>query len=942
MKYFLELVAENLIAQYGNNLSQLVLVFPNKRASLFLNRHLEHLLNGQVIWAPQYMTISELFLSLSDKTPADDTETICRLYNIYIHHTHSSETLDHFYSWGERLLSDFDDIDKNLSLKHKTSEVFCNIEDLKKLENNSYITKEQREELESFFNTRKKKKGINNNFFTLWDHLNDIYEALNEELSAQGEAYEGALYRSVIKNLQNEEISCTKEVDKYVFIGLNVLDYVEHELLSWLYKKGKAQFFWDYDTFYVQEHPEYEAGTFIRQDLTDFPNSLPQDFFHNLTQEKEEFEVIQAPGENIQAYSVAEWLQPSEGHLNLDNQPNTAIILCNEELTEPVLHSLPNITGKSKNGEDLSLKVNITKGFQLPHTPIYTEVDRLLTMAERSKRNRSQEQILLLIQKLIDWYALKNLKFSQEEYKKETEKVDDDKQHQFTSLLYTEAYYKVHTTLEHFLSLIRNRTLQVTIYTLHRLINQVLNKISIPFHGNPIDGIQVMGVLESRNLDFDNILLLSVNEGMIPKLESENSFIPYTLRRTFGLTSSEKKNAVYAYYFYRLLQRARKVRILYNITTSVTAAEPSRFLQQLIVSRLYSNIRHKKLVDTPKTISFTEDSVTKPKNLFDILNPLINTNDKSAGRKMLSPSSLNNYIDCPLKFYYQRVAGLHIPDPAPDDIQANSFGKIFHGSAELLYKTMGEYDERKKKFLHPNLSSELIKSWIHPSKKPQLRAFIEQTYQKENITPNTLVTELVLSYLENLLLFDSKLNSLKLLALEKYYGTQIEVNVNGEKRKFNIGGIIDRLDIANYTVNEKIFNTTRIVDYKTSKSEQTAKDVESIFNADARERPSYLFQTLLYTLAVKGRITDPDKYSAVLFYPHLAQKAGYDPWIKIGTEHLHSIPSEILERFNDNTKELLNELLDTSLTFDATPSESHCRFCDFKQFCGQAITSSDK
>ena len=178
-----------------------------------------------------------------------------------------------------------------------------------------------------------------------------------------------------------------------------------------------------------------------------------------------------------------------------------------------------------------------------------------------------------------------------------------------------------------------------------------MSKLSIPFHGDPIDGIQVMGLLESRNLDFDNVLLLSANEGNIPKLESENSFIPYTLRKAFNLTCSEKRNAVYAYYFYRLLQRPSKVRILYNSTTDIATAEPSRFLQQIVVSKIYDNIHHETLVDIPQREALSEDPIQKPDNLFDILNPL----GRNGERRMLSPSSLNAYIECPLKFYYQKT-----------------------------------------------------------------------------------------------------------------------------------------------------------------------------------------------------------------------------------------------------------------------------------------------
>lgn len=928
MKYFLELVAQDIIAkaQYSNNLSRLVLVFPNKRASLFFNRHLESLLKGKAIWAPQYMTISELFKSFSHKTLADDIEVICRLYNIYVCKTHSKESLDHFYSWGERLLADFDDIDKNLSLEHDAQKVFCNISDLKKLEDDGYITPEQRAELYAFFHKHVKgDSGIHAKFFEVWDHLYDIYTTLNDELSAKGEAYEGALYRDVVKELKQGAIKCPKEVKQYVFVGLNVLDYVEHELLTWLNQQQKARFYWDYDNFYVSEHNQYEAGIFIREDLREFPNELPAEHFNNLSQPKEEFEIVQAPGENIQAFSVADWLQLSRGHLDLQNQPRTAIILCNEELTEPVLHALPAIVGENKDGTDTTeLKVNITKGFQLTHTPVYTLIDQLLNIAEHSQRKRSQKHLLQIIQFVIE-RAARNLLQSNEQ-----EKTDASNKHQFISLLYTEAYYKVHTTLERFIVLLRNKTLQVTTFTLHRLIKQVLSKLSIPFHGDPIDGIQVMGLLESRNLDFDNVLLLSANEGNIPKLESENSFIPYTLRKAFNLTCSEKKNAVYAYYFYRLLQRPSKVRILYNSTTDIATAEPSRFLQQIVVSKIYDNIHHETLVDAPQREALSEDPIKKPHNLFDILNPL----GRNGERRMLSPSSLNAYIECPLKFYYQKVKKLRLPTPAPDDIKANSFGNIFHTSAELLYKEICGYNKEKNKYNTPIISKSDLESWLSSSKEIKLRQFIFQAYKKEGLLPNALVTEIVLTYLHNLLKFDSKFEFLKILTLEEPHGTKIDVMVNGVKREFAVGGFVDRLDIATLP-NEN--PTVRIVDYKTSSQEQTAKDVEELFNTDGKAHPGYLFQTLLYALAVKEKFTEINQFSSVLFYPHFSTKENYDPRIIIGKSDNKNIQEQIFKDFEGKLKHLIEDLLNPSIPFIATPSKDSCKCCDFYRLCGQAI-----
>ena len=279
--FFLKLVADDLRQKFGNDLSRTVVVFPNKRASLFFNEHLVPLENNEndtPIWSPRYQTISELFRSLSTLAVADPIETVCRIYEVYIELTHSKETLDFFYGWGERLLADFDDVDKNMA---DAPRLFRNLREIKELENSEFVSNEQENVLRDFFRdfSLDNNSYIREKFLELWNQMLPIYQRVNADLAKEGLAYEGALYRQVLENLEAGKIAIDEEVDRYVFVGFNVLAQVEERLFALLRKKGKAVFYWDYDNSYAGEDTNFEAGVFLRNNLEKFPNELPSECF---------------------------------------------------------------------------------------------------------------------------------------------------------------------------------------------------------------------------------------------------------------------------------------------------------------------------------------------------------------------------------------------------------------------------------------------------------------------------------------------------------------------------------------------------------------------------------------------------------------------------------------------------------------------------------------
>ena len=593
MQSFLQLVAHDLYAKIGNDLSRTVLIFPNKRANLFFNEYLAGE-SDQPIWSPAAMSISDLFQKLSVQKTGDPIRLVCELYKVFKEETESQETLDDFYFWGELLISDFDDVDKNLVDADK---LFSNLQDLKSLmDDYEFLDKEQEEAIQQFFRnfSIERRTELKEKFISLWDKLGTIYHHYRKNLTELGIAYEGMLYRNVIEQLNTDQL----KYDKYIFVGFNVLNKVEKEFFRKLQKADKAIFYWDYDIFYTQQIKKHEAGEFINRNLKDFPNELPASYFDSLKKPKK-IRYISASTENAQARFLPEWIRTT---FSSDNEKENAVVLCNETLLLPVLHSIPE---EVKN-------VNITMGFPLAQTPVYSFINaamelqtngyrfdtgrftyetvsailkhpytrQLSTKAdiierELTKTNRfyplpselKQDEFLANlftprngIKELCD-YLIGLIKDISTLYRKEGEYNDIFNQ------LYRESLFQSFLKINRLYSLIESGELNIQPHTLKRLISKVLTSSNIPFHGEPAIGMQVMGVLETRNLDFRNLVMLSLNEGQLPKTGGESSFIPYNLRKAFGMTTIEHKNAVYAYYFYRLIQRAENITLLYNTSS---------------------------------------------------------------------------------------------------------------------------------------------------------------------------------------------------------------------------------------------------------------------------------------------------------------------------------------------------------------------------------------
>lgn len=957
MESFLKLVAADLYKHTEGNLAHTAVVFPNKRAGLFFNEYLAQE-SDSPIWSPAYVSISELFRSLSPWEVGDPVKLVCELYKIFRRETQSTETLDDFYFWGEMLISDFDDADKN---KVDTDKLFSNLQDLRNImDDYTFIDDEQEEAIRQFFQnfSIERRTALKERFISLWDVLGNIYKGFRESLASQNIAYEGMMYRHVIEHLDVDKLP----YEKYVFVGFNVLNKVEHTLFTQLKDVGKAVFYWDYDEFYMKENRQavtHEAGEFIRRNLRDFPSPLSGELFKNLSKPKE-VHYIASSTENAQARYLPQWIRN-----NLTTpEKETAVVLCNEALLQPVLHSLP---AEVKH-------VNITMGFPLSQTPVYSFLIALLELHTHGFNFKSGRYTFQSVVTLLKHPYTRQLTGQAELLEKELTRnnrfyplpgelgKDEFLTRLFTPLsgnlnlcirlsetlqqvagiyqantsgtedtdafnqLYRESLFKAYTTINRFRTLIEEDELTVQSETFRRLLVKVLSTTNIPFHGEPAIGMQVMGVLETRNLDFRHLVLLSVNEGQLPKSGGDSSFIPYNLRKAFGMTTIEHKIAVYAYYFYRLLQRAERITLMYNTSSDgLNRGEWSRFMLQFLIewphpiTRQFLEAGQSPQGTSPITVEKTPDVMRRMQSLFDV---------RANPKAKFSPSALNYYLDCPLKFYYRYVAGLSAPDEVSAEIDSATFGSIFHYAAEHIYKDLTTHGKViNKEALETLLRNEVkLQDYVDTAFK-KLFFNVPQNEKPEYNGVQLINSAVIARYLKQLLQNDLRYAPFTFIASEMEVDEPIDIQTPKGVIKSRIGGIIDRMDSKD--------GTLRIVDYKTGGDADTPPHVESLFIPD-KKRSNYVFQTFLYA-AIMCRKQPTMKIAPALLYIHRAATETYSLVIQMGEPRK---PKEAVEDFSKYEKEyrerlqgLLEEIFNPEKSFTQTEIIEKCTYCDFKALC---------
>ena len=998
MKAFLKIVAKDMLEKYGTDMSDIAVVFPNKRASLFLNSYLAQLAR-KPIWTPTYITISDLFRRHTDLKVADPIKSICDLHKTFVKCTGIDETLDHFYGWGQLLLSDFDDVDKNMV---DAKQIFANLSDIHELDDVSYLTDYQKQMIKKFFsnfsddhNSELKKR-----FLQLWCHFYDIYVEFNKRLAQQGLAYEGALYRNVANN---ENIAFRHK--KYLFVGFNMMQKVELNLCDRLMKQGKAAFYWDYDQYYMDGNNE--AGHYIRQFLPYYPNELAdypqQEIYNNMTKNKD-ITYISAPTENIQARYVNTWLKEN-GRYKMGR--NVAIVLSDESLLQSVIHSLPPEVGS----------VNITIGYPLQQTPFYSLIQQLIQLqgighpkfsdtyrlhyvlialrhpytryiSEKytDLQNKLNEQkrfypsreflsmdgdegLSLLFRDLEGTNAPKGTDKERETDKeKDTASQDEYNKKLITYLLdvlrtigihakkledplFHESLYRTYTLLNRLQDLIMAGDLQVDIITLERLIQQLIQTTSIPFHGEPAEGIQVMGVLETRNLDFDHILVLSCNEGKLPKGVNDSSFIPFTLRNAYGLTTVENKVAIFAYYFHSMLQRAHDITLTYNnATEDGQSGEMSRFMLQMMVESQHS-IKRRTLTAGQKPLRPAYNEEQKTDEVMAVLDDV----------KMITPTFLNTYQRCQKQFYYKYVKGLLEPDEIDEDeIDNKIFGNIFHRAAELFYYTFASKediavdDRGKQRLIHPIVisagdldnalkDSSLVYRLVDQAFREELFKVSSSDYHPKYNGLQLINKEVIASYLRQLITIDRRQAPFTIIGMEIVVSTTLGVATARGEKLFRIGGFIDRLDAVaangNPSAGGNLAERIRVIDYKTGRAQAThPKDIDEVFGTTPQamnKHSDYYLQAILYSLIIKNdRRFNPaqEPVSPGLLFIQNAGSEDYDPTLKLGKELLSDV-APLEAEFTEHLRSLLADIYNPAVPLKPTEDKKRCIYCPYAALC---------
>ncbi len=964
MKPFLYQVATLFYQQYGAEIHRLAFVFPNRRAGLFFQKYLSEI-SEKPLFSPSILTINDLFMQLSGKHPADKIQMLFRLYELYKQRSGSSESFDEFIYWGEMLLNDFDDIDKYMV---DARMLFRNVSDLKSLDDDfNYLSPEQVQAIRSFWSSFYPKGDSPNqqHFLELWEILYDLYAGLRTSLAKDGCGYDGMIFREVVEQLEKEPMS-DFPFDQVVFVGLNALSVSEERLLLALQKKGVADFYWDYVGPWVTD-PDNKASFFLERNLRLFPSRMQLPGTEPVQAEIRVMGVPSAIGQAKQVYPILQALA-DEQQLTDESALRTAIVLPDEHLLVPVLNAIP----------EAIQHINVTMGYPLAGTPVAALMEYILTLQKNIRyidrvpgfyfrdvlpilnhqyvMAAAPEEVSQLVKDMtagnriyvhaadLNRHELLSILFTPVQ---NTEELSDYLIHvlealntclrnkrpnpddeemisnstQTTADIEQEFIFHYFATVNRMKEVMREAKIEMRLDTYFRLLKRMTDLITIPFEGEPLSGLQVMGVLETRALDFDRLIILSMNEGIFPLKKAANSFIPYNLRRGFGLPTYEHQDSVWAYHFYRLIRRAKQVTLLYDTrTTGLQTGEVSRFVHQLRYHYQYPLIDELVVYDVASS-AVPPISVQKTTEVEKLLSDFL-----SGGTRALSASAINTYLDCPLKFYFSVLEQIQEEDEITETVERDVFGSILHKVMEDLYAPF------KGKLVTADLLKLLRKD------QPLLtgtiaRAFAELFFKSPVVRPlegeNFLTGEMIRKYAEKILEQDACFTPFHYIESEKKVRATITLS---DRRVVQLKGFIDRVD--------SLDRVLRIVDYKTGSGKLDFESVEGLFDKEAKDRPKAVMQVFLYAWMYQQlpEYTGMPIQPAIYYLRTLFQRS-FNPVVeqKKGRGKADKVNSfqEFVADFEGKLRQCLDEIFNLDIPFTQTETGKACAYCSFRGLCGK-------
>lgn len=928
------------------------LVFPNRRAALYFRKHLSEIIL-KPLFAPSLITIEDFIAEISTARVPDKLELVHRLHGCYQQIVSASagarsESFDQFYFWGDMLLRDFDELDKYLV---NAEQLFKDLRNQKELDSSfDYLTDEQREFLTNFWasfdetlNENKKK------FIEVWIKLFDLYKTFREQLGSEGLAYEGMLHRKAAEEIKS--VPLTRNPKEIRFVGFNALTKAEEKIIEHFVGLG-SKVYWDGDDYYVNNNRQ-EAGRFIReyQQHPILKETLREGFPSNFRKEKS-VKLFSSPQPVGQAKLMAQII---DGELkNGMVSEDTLIVLPDEKLLMPVLHG---IAGSVE-------KLNVTMGFSLSNTPLFNLIELLveLQIARREDYFNHRQVLALLGHPYVvaagpaeanakrkeilthNWVSIPasflattvpvhRLMFRKSpkipltylieiitEIGSLETLTDFDREYtmQFIKLLNRMSMVVGNEESNEVANVKEN---SASLKSFLRLLKQLVRAEKIPFTGEPLKGLQVMGVLETRNLDFKNVVILSLNEGAFPAFGNKGSYIPYNIRKAYGMPTIEHQDAMYAYLFYRVLQRAENIFLFYNSETDVLGqGEMSRYLQQLIYESGLEIERYA-LHNSIQPATITPITIQKDEKILTALAQM------NAGNKYfrgISPSALNTYLECRLKFYFNYIARIKEAKEVEEDLDARVLGDFFHKVMERFYKQLAERKRNK-----------LVEAGDFENSEAVFNMLIDQVFSEAyHLEPGKkvvyegqglIVREVIWKFIRRIVDLDKKRTPFVMEAVE-LSGLLYNTKIKHAPGFAVIGGTIDRVDRKEDEV--------RIIDYKTGRDKLDFEDIPSLFLRDEKNRKA-AFQTLVYALLYKYNRSVSAADTKIV--PGLINRLNlFDSSFQFGltmNKQWVGDVSALLPEFETHLKELLEEIFDPEAAFDQTPFVEKCRYCPYQNIC---------
>ncbi len=952
---FLERVAKKLYDDHHHEMERQIVVLPSRRAGLYLSRFLGKL-SSRPQWAPQMVTVTELFHSFTDIKPAGSEALIFELYSVYLKSTPEPMPFDDFWSWGEVIISDFNDIDLYMADAEK---LYSNISDLKEIDDKfGGLTEEQIEIIRKFwisFNPQSSGSEARARFQSVWMMLGPLYRDFKGTMSSKGYGGNGMVCRDVASRAEAGTLEVAAGFTWHI-AGLNALNECEKRLFRYLRSKQQARFYWDDDHEFMND-PDHKASLFIRENIRAFGNDLDDSGRGLPAKNRGRWVITDTPSDTAQAKMLPRIIREA-GIAQTDDLTDTAVILADEKLLMPVLTSLPAEIGD----------VNVTMGHPFRFTPLYSFIKQLFILSRTARRSGMRvsfrtDDVLSLLRH--QYYKL--LSHGEEEavisemIKGNMIRIDSDflsgrlpvrdlfmipaEGAQFPAYLTGVLEMLESGTFDAPVSkremsidreyirlasaetvklgnLISEYFLELNTDTCIRLIDRVFKRLIVPFSGEPLKGIQVMGVLETRALEFRNIIFLSLNEGIFPHQSYDNTFIPYNIRRAFGLPTINEHESIYSYHFFRLLRKPEHGWFLYNSTAQgLNSGEMSRYLIQMKYEPSY-NPEFRTMHITVGRSRIMPESLAREERHTRLLGEryaIIEGRDK-----YLSPSAVNTWLNCRMKFYYRYVCGIPEEEKLDKDIDQRRFGNILHDVMKELYEPLLESDRVSERIKLIMADREHIQKSVREAASREMKWSEETILEGKGV----IILDVLERYVKDVLRFDSETGNLVLKHLENRHARPLTLKRGSGAIGIKLGGVIDRIDTVD--------GNMRVVDYKTGAPKNETASVDDLFNEDKEKRNDALLQTLLYC-SVLSESYPETVISPAIYWVQQISSEDFNPSSNLAG-FSGMIPDlaawdDVMKRFDEGLYATLDRIFSDDEPFTMTAFDRRCSYCPYKRLC---------